>query len=143
MESNKKTSIAVEVTLNAPIDKVWNLWTNPEHITKWNFASDDWHSPKVVNDLRVGGRFVSRMEAKDGSFGFDFSGVYTQVKLNEQIAYTLDDDRKVDIVFYNQGNNTTKLVETFEAETENSVDLQQFGWQCILNNFKKHVETFI
>jgi len=140
METEKKTLITIEVSLIAPIEKVWKLWTTTEHITKWNFASDDWHSPKAENDLRVGGRFVSRMEAKDGSFGFDFSGVYTQVKNNERIAYTLDDDRKVEIVFSAQGN-ITRLVETFEAESENSVELQQFGWQCILNNFKKHVEA--
>lgn len=135
-----KTIITVEATINAPIDIVWNCWTNPEHITKWNFASDDWHSPKAENDLRVGGKFTSRMEAKDGSFGFDFSGIYTNVKTNELIEYTLGDERKVSVSFIGE-HGTTKVIESFEAETENSEELQRGGWQMILNNFKKHAEV--
>jgi uncharacterized protein YndB with AHSA1/START domain len=136
----EKVKITVETVVNASIDKVWQYWTEPAHIMNWNFASDDWCAPKAVNDLRVGGKFSSRMEAKDGSFGFDFGGVYDEVNINEMIRYTLEDDRKVEIIFSISGNGTW-LVETFDAETENSVDLQKGGWQAILNNFKKYVEN--
>lgn len=132
--------ITVETLVNAPITKVWDFWTEPKHIINWNTASDDWHTPNATNDLRAGGRFNSRMEAKDGSFGFDFSGVYTNVQPMELIEYTLDDDRKVKILFTPQGENIM-ITETFDAEEENTVELQQFGWQCILNNFKKYTET--
>jgi uncharacterized protein YndB with AHSA1/START domain len=135
----EKISITVEVQVNAAIDKVWQYWTEPVHIVNWNFASDDWCAPKATNDLKVGGKFSSRMEAKDGTIGFDFSGVYDQVKMNEIIDYTLDDDRKVKIVF-SASEDGTKLIETFEAETENSIELQKGGWQAILNNFKKYAE---
>jgi uncharacterized protein YndB with AHSA1/START domain len=135
----EKTKITVEVQVDATIDLVWQYWTEPKHIVNWNFASDDWCAPKAENDLRVGGKFSSRMEAKDGSFGFDFGGVYDEVKINEVIASTLEDDRKVSIHFSVLGN-TTIISETFEAETENSVELQKGGWQAILNNFKKYVE---
>jgi uncharacterized protein YndB with AHSA1/START domain len=140
MEPKDKTKITVESTINAPVEKVWKLWTLPEHITKWNYASDDWHTPKAENDLRVGGKFLSRMEAKDGSFGFDFGGVYDEVKTNELIAYTIGDGRKVKVIFTNQGN-TTKVTETFEAESQNSIEMQKNGWQAILNNFKKYAES--
>ena len=139
METANKISITVEATVNAPVEKVWKFWTSPEHITKWNNASDDWHTPSVENDLRAGGKFSSRMEAKDGSFGFDFGGVYDDVKINEVIAYTLGDERKVSITFSREGNGT-KVVETFEAETQNSIELQRGGWQAILDNFKKYIE---
>lgn len=134
------TKITIESTVHAPVDKVWKLWTLPEHITKWNAASDDWHSPFAENDLRVGGKFASRMEAKDGSFGFDFGGIYDQVVTNELIEYTLGDGRKVEVHFTANGNET-KVVETFEAESTNPVEMQQGGWQAILNNFKKYVEA--
>ena len=139
MEKLEKVQITVSVTVNATIDVVWNCWTAPEHIIKWNFASPDWHTPKAENDLRVGGKFLSRMEAKDGSMGFDFTGVYEVVKPNERIDYLMDDGRKARIDFTTNGNET-KVVETFEAETENSIELQQGGWQAILDNFKKYVE---
>ena len=139
MNTNKKTEITVSVIVNAPLQKVWQFWTLPEHIKQWNFASDDWHTPKAENDLRVGGKFLSRMEAKDGSFGFDFWGVYDEIKENELITYTMGDDRKAKIIFINEGN-ATKVIETFEAENENSIELQQGGWQAILNNFKKYSE---
>ncbi len=135
----KKIELTVETIVNASIDKVWQYWTVPAHIMNWNFASDDWCAPKAVNDLKVGGKFSSRMEAKDGSFGFDFGGVYDEVKLNEIIRYTLEDDRKVKIVF-STSEGGIKIIETFEAETENPVDLQKGGWQAILNNFKKYTE---
>ncbi len=140
MEANNNTTITVESIVNAPVEKVWKLWTAPEHIKKWNNASADWHTPHAENDLRVGGKFVSRMEAKDGSFGFDFGGVFDEVIINKSIAYTLGDGRKVEIFFTSHGNET-KVVETFEAETTNSIEMQKGGWQAILDNFKKYAEV--
>lgn len=137
METNRVT---VETTVQAPVEKVWRYWTEPEHITKWNSASDDWHTPVAENDLRVGGKFHSRMEAKDGSFGFDFGGVYDEVRLNEFISYTLGDGRRVEITFINQGNET-KIIESFDPETENPIELQKGGWQSILDNFNKYIES--
>src|ERR1700741_4852704 len=119
METKSKPTITVENTIKAPLEKVWKLWTGPEHITKWSNASDDWHTPFAENDLRPGGKFLSRMEAKDGSVGFDFGGVYDKVKNNELIEYTIGDGRKVVIRFSGKGNET-KVVETFEAESMNS-----------------------
>ena len=139
MEANNNTAITVENTVNAPVEKVWKFWTEPEHIKKWNNASADWHTPHAENDLRVGGKFVARMEAKDGSFGFDFGGVYDEVTVNKSIAYTLEDARKVKIFFSGDGSKT-KVVETFDAETTNSVEMQRSGWQAILDNFKKYTE---
>ncbi len=135
----KGIMITVEATINAPVAKVWEFWTAPEHITQWCFASDDWHAPKATNDVRVGGDFSTTMAAKEGSFSFDFGGTYTEVKNNEVIGYTMGDGRVARILFKDNGN-TTDIVETFEAETENPVEMQQGGWQAILNNFKKHVE---
>ena len=106
METAEKTKITVETTVKAPVEKVWDYWTKPEHITQWNHASDDWHSPRAENDLRAGGKFSARMEAKDGSMGFDFGGVYDEVKEYEHIAYTLGDDRKVVVDFSGSGNET-------------------------------------
>ncbi|MFN8286540.1 MAG: SRPBCC family protein [Chitinophagales bacterium] len=140
MDSANKEVITVQTTVNAPVEKVWELWTKPEHITQWNNASDDWHSPKAENDLREGGKFLVRMEAKDGSFGFDFGGDYTAVKQNELIAYTMGDGRKVDVNFKANGNST-EVVENFEAETTHSIDMQRGGWQAILNNFKRYAES--
>lgn len=140
METMEKTVITVENTIQAPVEKVWEYWTKPEHITKWNHASDDWHSPFAQNDLRVGGSFSARMEAKDGSFGFDFGGVYDAVTKNEYIEYTLGDNRKVKVKFTAQGNST-KVVESFEAESTHSIEMQKGGWQAILDNFKKYTEA--
>ncbi len=140
MEATGKTQITIEATINVPIGKLWEYWTEPAHITKWNNASPDWHTPRAENDLRVGGKFTSRMEAKDGSFGFDFFGFYDEVKMHQVIAYTLGDGRKVKIVFSTQGK-ITKVVETFEAENENPVEMQKGGWQAILDNFKKYAES--
>ena len=139
METQEKTVLTVENTINAPVDKVWEFWTRPEHITKWNNASEDWHTPRAENDLRVGGSFVARMEAKDGSMGFDFSGVYDAVEEHEYIEYTMGDGRKVSISFSGEGSST-KLVEKFDAETTHSLEMQQGGWQAILDNFKKYTE---
>lgn len=134
------TKITVATTINAPVEKVWEYWTAPEHIKKWNSASDDWHTPHAENDLRTGGRFSSRMEARDGSMGFDFGGVYDEVKIHEQIDYTMGDDRKVHIAFSGEGNHTA-ITETFDAENTNPVDMQQAGWQSILDNFKRYTEA--
>ncbi|PQJ10811.1 polyketide cyclase [Flavipsychrobacter stenotrophus] len=130
----KGIMITVEATINAPVAKVWEYWTAPEHITQWCAASDDWHAPKATNDVRVGGDFSTTMAAKDGSFSFDFGGTYTEVKNNEVIGYTMGDGRVARILFKDNGN-TTDIVETFEAETQNPVEMQQGGWQAILNNF--------
>jgi uncharacterized protein YndB with AHSA1/START domain len=139
METQEKTVITVENTVIAPVEKVWEYWTKPEHITKWNFASDDWHSPWVKADFREGGNFSARMEAKDGSMGFDFGGVYDVIRNNEYIEYTIGDGRKVKVKFSRQGNKT-RVVESFEAENTNSVEMQKGGWQAILDNFKKYAE---
>jgi uncharacterized protein YndB with AHSA1/START domain len=136
MENQK---ITVETTVNAPVAKVWENWTEPKHITQWNHASDDWHTPHAENDLRVEGKFLSRMEAKDGSFGFDFEGIYSEVIPFEKIKYGLEDGRKVETIFAKNGE-TTNITTTFDAENENPVEMQQGGWQAILNNFKKYTE---
>lgn len=140
METTTKKVISVSTLINAPIDRVWTLWTTPKHIAQWNNASDDWHTPLAENDLRVGGKFLFRMEAKDGSMGFDFEGEYSQVNPNEFIEYTIGDGRNVKIDFFSFGNET-KVVENFEAEAVNSIELQHDGWQSILNNFKKYAEA--
>jgi uncharacterized protein YndB with AHSA1/START domain len=136
-----KKTITVQAVINAPVEKVWNLWTTPGHITKWSNASDEWHTPRAENDLRVGGKFLSRMEARDGSSGFDFAGVYDEIKRNELIAYTLDDERRVKVTFTKNNDIETKVVETFEAESTNPPEMQRAGWQAILDNFKKYVEA--
>ncbi|MES2747635.1 MAG: SRPBCC family protein [Bacteroidota bacterium] len=135
-----KTKITVSTKVNAPIEKVWQLYTLPEHIVKWNNVSDDWHTTKAENNLIVGGRFVSRMEAKDGSFGFDFGGTYDSIVLHESIDYSIDDGRKVALTFTSK-ENATEVVCIFEAETQNTIELQQGGWQAILNSFKKYTEN--
>ena len=136
----KGIMLTVTATINAPVAKVWEYWTLPEHITQWCFASDDWHAPKATNDVSVGGNFSTTMAAKDGSFSFDFGGVYTEVRDNEVIAYTMGDGRVARVIFTANGN-TTDIAETFEAETINPAEMQQGGWQAILNNFKKYVEA--
>jgi uncharacterized protein YndB with AHSA1/START domain len=136
MENQK---VIVQAIINAPISKVWENWTVPKHITQWNNASDDWHTPHAENDLRVGGKFLSRMEAKDGSFGFDFEGIYSEVTPFKKIKYGLEDGRQVETIFTENGE-TTKVETTFDAENENPVEMQKDGWQAILNNFKKYVE---
>ena len=119
--------ITVQTIVNAPIEKVWDCWTNPQHITGWCFASDDWHCPKASNDLRVEGSFSTTMSAKDGSFGFDFEGIYTQVEPNKAIAYVLADGRRVEIIFEKMGT-TTQIIEKFDPENENPKEMQQTGW---------------
>lgn len=139
METQKEP-ITVTALINAPIEKVWNLWTGPEHITQWNQASDDWHTTRATNDLRPGGKFLSHMAAKDGSMGFDFEGVYDQVTPHQLIRYSLADGRKIVITFLTE-NNQTHVTETFDPESTHSIELQRGGWQAILNNFKKYVES--
>ena len=140
METATKKTIIIETTINATLAKVWKNWTKPDHIVKWSHASDDWHTTRAENDLREGGKFSSRMEAKDGSFGFDFGGVYDKIKEKEYIEYTIGDGRNVKIFFTSQ-NDKIKIVETFEAENTNSLEMQKGGWQAILDNFKKYTES--
>lgn len=134
------SSITVEVKVNAPLEKVWDYWTNPQHMVNWNYASEDWHAPQATNDLRVGGKFNSRMEAKDGSMGFDFEGEYTTVEQHLEIEYVLADARRVNIRFDSDGKETT-VTETFDPENENTLELQRTGWQAILDNFKRYTES--
>ena len=136
---NQKQTITIEATIQADLEKIWLCWSEPEHIKHWNSASEDWHTPSAENDLRVGGKFNYRMEAKDGSFGFDFWGTYDEVLPYETITYTLGDDRRVRNTFTIEGNKT-KVQVAFEAESENSIELQQEGWQSILDHFKHYVE---
>ena len=136
----EQTKVTIEATIAAPTNKVWDYWTNPEHITKWNFASDDWQCPKAENELREGGKYSARMEAKDGSFGFDFEAVYDEVVDQKKITYTMTDGRQATTDFEDLGG-ATKVTTTFDAEGENDVEMQRAGWQAILNNFKKYVEA--
>ncbi|MBK7031621.1 MAG: SRPBCC family protein [Bacteroidales bacterium] len=134
-----KTLIIVEVSVKAGLEKVWQCWTSPDDVISWNHASDDWHCPSAENNLVAGGKFNYRMAAKDGSFAFDFEGIYDQVIPHHLITYTLLDGRKVRIEFSEEGA-VTDVKESFEAESENPVEMQQMGWQMILNNFKAHTE---
>ena len=140
MATQEKTLITVGNIINAPVEKVWEYWTKPEHITQWCSASDDWHTPTAKNDLKVGGSFASRMEAKDGSMGFDFGGVYDAIRQNAYIEYTMNDGRKVKVTFTPDGN-ATKISESFEAENTNPLEMQKGGWQAILDSFKKYTEA--
>ena len=135
-----KPVITVEAIVKKPITTVWECWTKPEHITKWCFASDDWHAPSSTSDFKVGGKISTRMEAKDGSFGFDFWGIYNEIIPNEKLAITMGDDRKWD-TYFSAVDGSVKVVEEFEAECQNPIEMQQAGWQMILNNFKKYVES--
>jgi len=132
--------IIVDNTITAPIEKVWEYYTDPKHITNWNFANEDWHCPVSENNLEVGGKMLSRMEAKDGSFSFDFEATYGEVILNKKLAYTIHDGRKVEILFTDKGKETKILIE-FDAEEQSSIEQQQGGWQAILNNFKNYTEN--
>jgi len=132
--------IAIEAIVVADKKKAWDYYTQPERITKWNFASDDWQCPTASNDLRVGGKYAARMEAKDGSFGFDFEGIYQQIAEGENFIYTLADGRQVLVKFESLGKET-KVSIIFDAETENSIELQKNGWQAILNNYKNYTES--
>lgn len=136
MTSNK---ITINVTVSADRKKVWDYYTAPEHITKWNFADPSWHCPSATNDLKIGGRYLARMGAKDGSFGFDFDAVYTAIRQGENFTYEFG-GRQATVEFVEQ-NGLTEVTVSFDPETENSIELQKNGWQAILNNFKKYVEA--
>lgn len=134
------TRITITTLVNKPVAHVWRIWTEPAHIMLWNAASDDWHCPKATNDLRAGGRFSSTMAARDGSFSFDFEGVYDEVQLNKRIAYTMSDGRTCEIRF-NEKDGGTEVVESFDAESQNPVEMQRAGWQAILDRFKAYAEA--
>ena len=134
------TEITVEALINAPLDKVWITWNTPTDVMKWNAASEDWHTTHSEIDLKIGGRFSYRMEAKDGSFGFDFWGIYSQIEDPNFLEIFLGDGRKMTVYFAMDGDQT-RVKEVFEAETENTIELQKNGWQAILNNFKKYIEN--
>ena len=136
----EQTKITVEATIAASVNKVWDYWTKPEHITKWNFATEDWLCPTADNDLRVGGKYNARMEAKDGSFGFDFEAVYDEVEEQKKLAYTMTDGRQATTLFESAGEQT-KVTTVFDAENVHDTEMQRAGWQSILNNFKQYVET--
>ena len=133
------TQITVQVTVNLDSKNVWELWTNPKHIMNWNFASDDWECPYAKNDLRISGKFLFTMSAKDGSAKFDFEGTYSNMEKFKHIEYNIIDGRKVKIQFIPQ-QNATKIIETFEIEKTNTEERQRGGWQAILDNFKKYAE---
>ena len=132
--------IIVETVVNANLNRVWDAWNNPADIQQWNAAQADWHTTRSTVDLREGGRFVSRMEARDGSEGFDFEGTYTRIVPYETIEYRMSDGREVRVDFVERDRGVV-VKETFDAETENPAELQQQGWQAILDNFGRHVET--
>lgn len=136
----KRKSVTVQTTIQASLEVVWNSWLEPRHVENWNAASDDWHTPKAINDVREGGRFVYTMAAKDGSVSFDFSGKFEEIIEHKKIVTLLDDDRRVWVNF-EQSDNGVQLQETFEIEDENSEELQRMGWQAILDNFKKYTES--
>lgn len=136
----EKTRITVEATIAADTNKVWDFWTSPEHITKWNFATEDWQCPRAENDLRIGGKYFARMEAKDGSFGFDFEALYDEVDTQNKLTYTMSDGRQSTTEFEDLGSET-KVTTTFDADNEHDLEMQQAGWQAILNNFKKYTEA--
>lgn len=131
--------ISVQVNVTAPLERVWDAYTNPDQIVHWNFASDDWHCPHSQVDLRVGGEFSSRMEARDGSMGFDFAGIYTEIEPMKHLQYQFG-DRFADVDFLESAGEV-KVVVTFDPETGNSLELQENGWQAILNNFAKHLSS--
>jgi uncharacterized protein YndB with AHSA1/START domain len=136
----EQTKITVEATVNAPVEKVWKAWNTPADIIQWNTPDPSWHTPSSENDLRINGKFKNRMEAKDGSFGFDFEGTYNKVELHKEIAYTMADGRTASTLFEEKDGKTT-LATTFDPETENDPEFQKQGWQAILNNFVKYVEN--
>lgn len=133
--------ITIQAIINANIRKVWDYYTEPQHIVNWNFASEDWFCPRAMNDMIVGGKYLARMEAKDGSYGFDFEAVYNSIEPLSSFTYIMTDDRVVKVKFEKQTEEITLINVSFEPETENSLELQQQGWQAILNNFKKYTEN--
>ena len=132
--------INIETIVNQSIEKVWKAYAEPEHIVNWNFASSDWHCPKAENNMEIGGEYWARMEAKDGSFGFDFKAIYTEITPYKSFAYKMEDDRKV-AVFFHEKENATQIKIAFDAENQNPLEMQQAGWQAILDNFKQYAES--
>lgn len=135
---NKK--ITIEATVNADMATVWEYWNSPEHIVQWAHASEDWECTSAINDLRVGGRFVNALGAKDKSAGFDFAGTYTAIEFGKVIESTLDDGRTVSVKFEDTESGV-QITQTFEMENQNPEEMQRAGWQAFLDNFKKHTET--
>lgn len=133
--------IKIDITILSPVQKVWDLFIEPQHIMKWNFAHESWHCPKAENDFQVGGKLKTRMEAKDGSFGFDLVGIYDEIIPLEKIIYHLEDGRKVEVIFNEIDADTTQIIEVFDPEIQNSREMQREGWYAILNNFHKYVEN--
>ena len=131
--------IKIKAIITATKEKVWNFYTNPDHITTWNFADHSCHCPTASNNFKIGGRYVARMEAKDGSFGFDFEAIYTEITQGKRFTYEFD-GRQVTVEFIEE-NQQTEVIVTFDPETENPIELQRNGWQAILDNFKKYTET--
>lgn len=132
--------ITIEATISSDLQTAWDSYTQPKHITQWNFADDSWHCPSAENDLQKGGKLKSRMEAKDGSFGFDFEGIYDEVEEKRRLVYHLENGRSVETTFKEEGDSIL-VTTTFDAETENPIEMQKGGWQAILNNYKKHTES--
>lgn len=135
----KNNSVTLEIKINDKIDAIWEKWNNPKHIMQWYFASDDWHVPKAENDLNIGKQLMIRMEAKDGSFGFDYVGIYKEIIFHQLIRYQLGDHREV-LINFKEENEMTIIHEEFDVEDENTIELQRQGWQAILNNFKIYCE---
>ncbi len=133
--------ITIKTNVDASALKTWTYYTTPEHITQWNFALDSWHCPRAMNDMRIGGKLVARMEAKDGSEGFYFEGTYNDILFEKRISYVLSDNRSVLVEFKNNSNNKIDVIVTFDSENETPLDIQREGWQLILDNFKKYVES--
>ena len=131
--------ITVNATVNAPIKKVWDAYTQPKHITNWNFADPSWHCPSATNDMKIGGTYKARMEAKDGSYGFDFEAIYSEI--TEGKSFTYEFGGRTATVLFKETDHQTEVIVTFEAEAENEIDMQKAGWQAILNNFKNYSET--
>ena len=140
MENATVTAITVSTTVNAPLDKVWNMFNSPDHVTKWCFASDDWHTPYASSDFVIGGKSKIRMEAKDGSFGFDFGWTFDIIIPLKLVSYTMEDGRKCEVSFQETGEGVS-IIEKFDPEQENPREMQQAGWQAILDNFKKYAES--
>lgn len=137
---NMATTLTIQAEIHAPIEKVWKYWTSPEHITQWNFADPSWQCPWAENDLQPGGVYKARMEARDGSFGFEFEAVYDEVSFPSVIAYTMADGRKA-VTNFSESGNITQVTTRFDAESQHSPEMQQKGWQAILDNFSKYTET--
>lgn len=133
--------LTISAEIKKPVEQVWDTFNDPQHITKWNLAHESWECPSAANDLRVGGRLEARMQARDGSFGFDFIGIYDEIKDNEHIRYHLEDGRKVEVIFEKLAEDRTRVTEHFDPESQNTLEMQQQGWQAILDNFKRYSET--